>query len=362
MSPIAYYISFAISIVSLVVIARRNRQLEPICKILAWVVMTLFAGLRVGPGRDYMIYINGYTDPLGSNASFFEMSWKLFNFVCRDLIGLSTHAWLMLVAGITYAIVMWGMKRWRIDWTIGLIVYILIYRGYFETFNTVRQSLAVSIGFVALSYLPERRYWTFLGLLCGALLAHMSAIFLILAWPITSIRWSRWLLGGGLLLTFILSSNLLTWGIAFLSHILPERYGFYLNVVDYMTVQTTGTYQYLLLLLGGLCLYILSPKVYDTDKRLYAMAVLLIVAIYVYNIFQIFEPALRLMLYFFCAIFAFFPHLLAQPPRFGVRPWGMIVLGGFVLFMLKDITDPNESYSSYQTIFDKTMPIPTVKK
>lgn len=362
MSSLAYYLTFALIIVCLIYISRRNRQLEPICKVLAWVVMTLFAGLRVGLGRDYMIYINGYTDPLGSNASFFEMSWKLFNFVCRDLIGLSTHAWLMLVAGVTYALVMWGMKRWRIDWTIGLIVYILLYRGYFETFNTVRQSLAVSIGFVALSYLPERRYWTFIGLLGGAMLAHMSAIFLVLAWPITSIRWSRWLLGGGLLLTFVLSSHLLLWLVSLLSYILPQRYGFYLNVADYTTVQTTGTYQYLLLMLGGLCLYILSPKLYDTDRRLYTMAVLLIVAVYVYNVFQIFEPALRLMLYFFCTIFALLPSLLTQPPKYGVRPWGLAVLGLFVLFMLKDMTDPNESYSSYQTVLDQTMPIPTVKK
>lgn len=367
MTPLIYYTSFFLIFFLLIFVARTNRQLEATCKTPVWLLLTLFSGLRVGLGRDYFVYINAYTDPLHPSALVLEPFWQSFNWFCRDILHMSTHMWFALISGATYAFVLWGFKRWRIDWTLGILFFVLIYKGYFESLNTVRQCLATAVGFVGVSFLMERKHWQFLTTVIIASVLHFSALILLFMYPLMAIRWRwQWLVliwGVSLLIGTVLLQDL----VALVAHVVPQRYEVYLDIGDFTTDRTTGLYQIFLGLLAFLAIayvhYRTSNKTAGVgDNRGRALALMVITSICIYNIFSSYEPALRLMLYFFCAIYGFIVCILSEK-RWSIWYYGgMFIVLGFTAFMLKNITDPQEGYSKYQTIFERTMPEGRIKQ
>lgn len=357
MSPLTYYILLSSSLLTFVGIARYHRAVAPVCRVLVWLVMTLFAGLRVGLGRDYFVYVNAYTDPLNYSRSLLEPLWRLNIYVCHDLMGLPFHLWLMAIAGVTYAVVLWGIERWRLDWTVVIIAYMLIYSGYFETLNTMRQCLATSITFAGLPYMLERRWGHFVGLVLLATLVHTSALVALTIYPLSRIRWSTpWLLLA-LVISWLVGRYLLADLVGLLSHLAPSRYEVYLEHTEFRTDSHTGTYHLLLL---GIALFItLYLKIcrQGMDERIRVMSLMIITAVCIYNTFWMYEPPLRLMRYFFCAL----PSLIAvMATERSERPWVRLaalgIIGAMTAFMLKDVIAPEEPLAHYQTVFELSLP------
>lgn len=352
MLTLGYYLGLLILTFGLIVLARRHRQLDSICILLVWLVLTLFAGLRVGVGRDYFVYINAYTDPSSPSAMFFEYSWRWFNHLCRDVLGLSTHAWMLLIAGATYAIMFVGFRRWQIPWTLGVPVYMAIHQGYFYSLSGVRQALAMAIVFVALAWLRERRWmrYALLGLL--ATLTHGSAGVIVALAPLLGLPWRRSVLIGGTLILAVGGGAIFELFVEGLSSVIPARYVQYFTMEGIATEQSSGAVFYFLNLLAlGLAFSLerqTSPWVSLPTK-------LFIISVWLYNIFMTFEPGLRLVNYGYLMVIPIV-YTLWQRQILVYRLSACLILGGFGAIGLKDLTNPNEPFVRYEIILDRTLP------
>lgn len=354
MSLLSYYLLLALLLAVLLAMARLSRQASSLCLVLVWLVLTLFSGLRVGLGRDYIVYLNAYTDPASASATYLDPAWQGLNFVCRDILGLPFHLWLTLVAGATYALLFYGLRRWRVDWVWGVVAFVLIHRGYFESMNAVRQSLAMACILVASSYLVERRTISFLLWTALATLAHTTAITCLVLLPITLYPWRPWVhlvaLGASLLVGMLALDRLLTWAVP----LLPDRYSLYLEGELLMTTAHTGAFMYFLVALALVLVFYLQTA-HRLAPRVWMLVQMTLVSIYIYCTLSSFSPGLRLMLYPFVAIFVLASYFMSEGPmRIRVLTCALLVL--FAGFTIKDLANPKEPYAYYQTIFDEPIP------
>lgn len=362
MSPLAYYIIFYSLFVGLLLAAKLYRQSERICQILVWVLLTLFSGLRVGPGRDYLVYLNAYTDPMSSSAQYLEFYWGFINHICRDLLGMPLHFWLMWIAGLTYALMLYGFRRWRIDWVWGILTYVLIYKGFFESLNTIRQCLAVSIVFAgSASLVVDRKPLRFVGSVLLASVFHSTAILSAVLYALVCRKRSAHLILGSIIITFVLGAVFLPFLLDTLAPIIPDRYALYLNRDDTGTEVSSGLYKIFLNLFAVSLVYILWSNKAERDARISIIGQGIILAVCIYNVFSTFEPGLRLMLYPYAMVFALFPILI----RSSNRIWNILacaILIGFSVFTFKEISNPEEPYAHYQTVYDLTTPTDHMQK
>lgn len=359
MSPLAYYIGFVGLLLGFVALARYNRQLAPMCRFFIWLMMTLMAGLRVGVGRDYMVYINVYTDPASDSALFVEYAWKFIIYICRDLLGMSTHLWLMLVAGATYACIFKGFARWRMDWTIGILMYIAIHHGFFYSMSGVRQSLALAIVFIASADLYRGRTWPFIGLTLVASALHTSAITALLTLPLAYVRWHRGVLLGALVASLLVGAFLFMPLIDLAREFMPQRYRIYLEGELLLTERQTGTLQYFLNLFALLGILWRDPTG-GRDERAYFPAHMFALSICIYNVFISLEPVLRLMYYPYYGLFPL-AMIMGRSRHWWHQAYGLLLVLGLFAFSLKDLANPKEPFRRYRTIFDQTMPHPIEK-
>lgn len=361
MSPLTYYIIFYSIFIGLLLAAKLYRQSERICQILVWVLLTLFSGLRVGPGRDYLVYLNAYTDPMSSSAQYLEFSWGFINHICRDLLGMPLHFWLMWIAGLTYALMLYGFRRWRIDWVWGILTYVLIYKGFFESLNTIRQCLAVSIVFAgSASLMVDRKPIRFVGSVLLASLFHSSAILSLALYFLVYRKYSRWLLLLALGVSFVTGLTLFPMLLDAFGSFIPQRYALYLSSDETATQTISGLYKIFLNLFASF-LAIRSGWGGELDKRATFGVQAIALSVCMYNILSTFEPGLRLMLYPYAMIFICFPLLLKHNRgiwRIGTATF----LLGFSLLTFKEISNPEEPYAHYQTVYDLTTPTNHMQK
>ncbi|MDO4692755.1 MAG: EpsG family protein [Porphyromonadaceae bacterium] len=361
MSPLSYYILFYTLFIGLLLAAKFYRQGERICLFLVWVLLTLFSGLRVGPGRDYLVYLNAYTDPMSSSAQYLETSWSIINHICRDLLGMPLHFWLMWIAGLTYALVLYGFRLWRIDWVWGILVYVLIYKGFFESLNTIRQCLAVSMVFAGSAWLViDRKPARFVGSVLFASLFHSSAILSLVLYFLVYRKVSCWVMLASLSLSFVVGLTLFPMLIDTFGAVIPERYALYLYSDETATETASGLYKVFLNLFASF-LAIRTAWRGEMDRRTAFGIRAIVLSVCMYNVLSTFEPGLRLMLYPYAMIFVCFPLMLRLER--GIWRMGVAVsLLGFSVLTIKEISNPEEPYAHYQTVYDLTTPTDHMKK
>lgn len=355
MSPLSYYGLFFALFFSLLLVAYRYRQLEQVCQGLVWVLLTLFSGLRVGVGRDYMVYVDIYTNIFSPTNTHIEPFWNVFNPLFRSL-GVPLHLWLMTIAGLTYFFVFYGFKKWRVDWIAGILCYVLIYKGFFESMNTIRQTLATAVVFAGAYHLLERRYlrflpWVLMGYFCHSSAIIGGGILILCRWC-----WSPRLLYVGLVASLLTGLYLFPSLIELLKGVSLGKYAAYLEG-EFLTESSTGLYRVFLCLLALFLIRSLSWSSVRSSERLHLYTQMVIISIFIYNAFYIFEPGVRLMLYPFTAVFFIFV-LQAEYWR-GLRLClSLGFLLGLIVFSFKTLTNPAEPYASYQTVFERSLPLP----
>lgn len=361
MSPIAYYGIFYSLFFGLLLTAYRYRPLERLCQGLVWLLLTLFSGLRVGVGRDYLIYVDVYTNVQSPTNKHIEPLWNVINTIFR-YFEIPMHIWLICIAGATYALMLYGFRRWRVNWILGILCYVLIYRGFFESMNTVRQCLAAAILFAGATNILSGRYLRFWLWVFVASLFHASALIGGVLLLVASQRWSaRWLYVG-LVASLLVGLYLFPLLIELLQAVLPGKYTVYLNGEAYLTEASTGLYR---IFLCGFGLWLIrglaaSPQIL-MSRRMQLYSKMLVFSIFIYNALYVFEPGVRLMFYPFMAIFYFFP--LSFAGERGRSRWGTIVFFmGLCVFSFKSLFAPNEPYIHYQTVFERSLPLPDVHK
>ncbi len=361
MSPAAYYVLFSFIIITLLTIATFYKDGEGYCKFFVWLTMTLFVGLRVGVGRDYTTYLVSYTNELSPTFLDYEPLWQIIINSYR-ILNLPYHFWLICISGLTYYTFFRALKAWKINWVLGVLCYILIYKGFFESMNQMRQTLAMPFILWGMAHLYNKSYWKFILLILLGGCFHRSAYLCLFILPIVSISWKRSILTTGLLGTLLLGMFFFNDLVVFFKAIIPSTYQVYLeDTTIWKTDTSTGLYRIFLNLLGLGLIFLVYQKEDKQDKRLNFLLRMIIASVCIYNVCYYFEPAMRLMNYPFSSFFILLPIGLFHKEAFLIRLFSLTALLGLTIFTLKDISASKEPFAHYQTILNKTYPRKQIK-
>lgn len=153
-------------------------------KIVLWIVsffLILLAGLRdITIGTDTPAYYDIFNYIAQEDATYIEPGWYFLNRLVA-LLGGDFTSLLLLVSAITLIPVLLVINRHSEYKLCSLFLYYSMYM-YLNTWNGMRQYLAVSIGLLSFSYLCSSKRGKFFLCVIIACLFHYSAILLLLAY------------------------------------------------------------------------------------------------------------------------------------------------------------------------------------
>ena len=162
---------------------------------LAGIVLFVIMGLKSETiGNDTPSYIEFYNrlqrmGTLIDSNSRFEIGYQLLN----KIVGLlfeDVQALFVVVAVICIGCIMYGCSQYSCNWQYSLFLLVGL-RFFYFFLSGLRQSIAVSIIFVSYKYLNEKKIVKFVLLVLLASSFHLSAIFFLLAWPISKFKWKK---------------------------------------------------------------------------------------------------------------------------------------------------------------------------
>ena len=305
-----YFFLFFI-LLTFVVVENTNTKIPPVFKVLIVTLLILISGLRYEIGSDYHNYV--YLFDHLDNYPLLEYGFKYLVLSIAWVGGSAQH--LFLLSSILIVLLL----SYTIDKFCGrffftaLTVYVFSF-VYFESMNTVRQAIAMSIMCYAVcSYIFNRKILVFFLLVMLSLLFHNSAIivgllsYLIIKFSDKNKNYTIYFFL--LLFSFILghSINLLFSFLSEASSLLG--YAQYMDNFEQRGVDT-GLYQYLLN--GYALLFILYARKNNlrlTEFGSYMLR-LFFVSIILYNTFIEFYIGLRFYWYFFIYLMFVVPEFL----------------------------------------------------
>lgn len=151
-------------------------------------IMIVFAVLRYDTGWDYASYQNIVFTPKqwgDSETTRFTWIWRNFFELCYLLK--TSHLAICLPNILTYIAIYWGLNILKLSSrhkVAILLVYICWPDLYLGSFSTIRQALAIGLGFLVFSLIQRQKYiWSVIVYLF-AVQIHPSAIILILLYPV----------------------------------------------------------------------------------------------------------------------------------------------------------------------------------
>lgn len=168
-----------------------------------FVILFSISALRFDIGNDYQNYtltaheasVNGYVvTEVGFNwlvkivykimgGEYYEMVFAIFSFA-------------------TLTIFIKGIKKQAVSFFEAFFVF-MMFGMYFQTFNTVRYYLALSIAFYSMRYVLEKDWIKFVFVILIAALFHKSVLIVIPVYFIATFEWKKWQMAVGALASII---------------------------------------------------------------------------------------------------------------------------------------------------------------
>ncbi len=178
-SYILYISIFAISSLTSLIIMKKSTYRKIILFGIVLFLPVLIATMREGIGTDYYSYKWYYQQTInGLNMTFMEPLFKILNYLSYWLFG-DYKGVLFLSSLITYSFILAGLIKLKSDFSIALGLWIFYCYYFSASFNVVRQMIAVSIIFFALTLLNEKKYKQYILYVVIASMFHISAIIAI---------------------------------------------------------------------------------------------------------------------------------------------------------------------------------------
>ncbi|WP_258368978.1 EpsG family protein [Curtobacterium sp. MCBD17_030] len=298
--------------------------------VLAVAVLVSFSALRSDVGTDFSMYNRLYTSLVPSlpwwpqiQASQQEVGYSTLSLFLRELTA-SPHAIFWASALLTVVPAYVAVKRESRDPGLAILLYVLL-AFYVSPFNIVRQGIAISLNFLAGTYLGRSRLM-FIALNIVATLFHTTAgLAALFQW--VAYRWkpNGWSVLGISILTGIFSTAVFAIPTvsSWLARISP-RYEAYVTSAD-----AAGLGTYLLVVaqiaLVILCLYLSRKTGVDSWLGIVALSlVFLVLGIQV-------VAAARMQYYFGIFLVLLLPNQIAKMER-GANVVRFILIAGGALY------------------------------
>ena len=300
-------------------------------------VLSAFRGETVGGDLEHYIphfkeisTTNSFTDIFFLYTSNFEPGYTiLLKFI--SIISPTNRCYLIVTSAISLIGPFIFIKRYSPWPCFSLFIYMLL-GFYSNTFNNVRQSMAISIYLISLSLLLRGKNFKYAIMCLCASSIHFSAITCLLCLIINNIKLNSrnffLMIAGGVSFFYICGETIFT---NLMLNVLPDKYfgysggdgngygmlGFYiiLTVVSYMSYK------------------MFADNINSKSKRyieLFVKFMPMLVAIQLFA--PLFDSMLRLTYYFYIPIIVLIPNIIKCVPNISVRLFSSVFVFLILLF------------------------------
>lgn len=190
-----YYLGLILSVIVVWLISLQfKKRGRAIFFAVSALIVILFQGLRsFSVGTDIVRYIPGFLSigknvPLSFTAKYanFEIGYIWLNKIIY-LLGIRERGFLIIMAIIIQASIFYTMYKYSESPLLSVFAY-FAFGNFVMTFSGLRQSIAMSICFIAYICIKKKKPIIFYILIFLAFLFHKSAIACVLIYPIYHIR------------------------------------------------------------------------------------------------------------------------------------------------------------------------------
>lgn len=171
----------------------RGRAVNRSCLFLVFLVLFIPAALRQETGNDYLRYVEFFH--LASIDAYVPTE-PGFNAVVKLIYGICGYENYLLVfavfAALTIAFFLTAIRQQSENFLFSFFLF-MMFGYYFQSFNTMRYYLALSIALVSMTCWIRRHYAGFILLVVAASLFHKSALIVLVLYPLASCKWRKWM-------------------------------------------------------------------------------------------------------------------------------------------------------------------------
>lgn len=194
-------IYFVVLSVALLIYYLGQKKRIRIVSYVGLLIIILFAGFRYKVGIDFVSYWWIYENIQHSLAE------PGYTFICKILsfANLGAQAQFLFFSAMTLLIVVKGIKFYNYKHTV-FCLFLYIFAGFYvDSFNIIRQSVAIAIFFWSGQYIIKREFKKYIICIICASCFHLSALFLIPFYFILKKHYSKIYIITALVLSLILA-------------------------------------------------------------------------------------------------------------------------------------------------------------
>ena len=315
--------------------------------IIFFIILYFFAAFRaptVGGDLEFYIphfneicQINRIDQLLDLRASNFEPG---YTFLCWLIsrVSKTSMAFLAITGFLSLIGPFYLCKRYS-PWPIfSLLVYILL-GFYTNTFNNVRQSIAISFFFFSIPHIFKKKPIRFILFILLSASFHFSAIIALIAYPLSKIKLTNKLLLFGFIGGYLTS---VLFGTTIIHLIEP-----FLKYEEILGRGEGRGMMILYIIITCLAFVVFKKNEYNIEPRLRQIAYLFILFLFAATIIQMFavyySSIIRLTFYFYIPIICLIPILLSSFNNFSERRFYCLIVMSILFIYMNSII---YSYSS----------------
>lgn len=169
----------------------RGGLLRRSCLVLIALILIVPAVLRQETGNDYLRYVEFFH--LASIDAYVPTE-PGFNLLAKAVYALCGYENYLLIFGIyavlTVLLMLAALRQQAENFAFSFFLF-MMFGYYYQSYNTMRYYLALSIALAAMTCLLRRRIPAFVLLILTASLFHKSALAALLLYPLAAHRWRR---------------------------------------------------------------------------------------------------------------------------------------------------------------------------
>lgn len=316
------------------------------------VILLFISGLRYDIGVDYLSYLSLYQDSFEINPEINEKGFAIFFHILYKL-GISYDIVSFILSFFTIYFVFKYINRYSTNCLFSILIFFTFGQFYFNTFNSVRQTLVTYAFYLLLKYIKERKfliYFTFIIFLTFAL--HATAIILL---PLYFVLFRSYSFKTKIIFFILISFST----ISVIKLIEVSPYAVYLNLDKYTGNVSPTTY--LLLIIASLIFIIdcISRTRSEDEVILFNINTVLISVLILSLLFQgtpLIMVTNRLSYYFSPILIVLLPICIYRLKLFSNRSIFIIVLSlcfSFLCIMTLITNGEENNLIPYKTVFFK---------
>lgn len=346
-----YLILFGLIIYSFFVsvITQKTSTISGIIGVIILAFYTLFMGLRYGVGLDYFNYLDSYG--YDYNAYGFEPFFYFLMYFCKNYLENFYYVTLFTLM-ISNIFIYLGLKKRNIEGFYFLLaIFIFLSNTAMVYMNIMRQGIAVSICFYAVTFIYEKNFKRYLFFIILAMGFHLSAIFM-LPFYFIRVKFNKITFLIAVILCYVAAYfQLATVLINVVASIIP-KYNYFQNSTflqnDSVKLLSLGV---LLNVVVMLCLLFSKKKnkqIEDIDTNLYLIGILFNVLSLSTFVFD------RIGIYFFIFGISTIPKFLNNLKRVELRILlsMLVFVGVMIYFSQQYLLIDEDNYNYYHSIFE----------